>query len=82
MGNRSDLQVEVTHQGVEAGDIFLLCSDGLNSMLGDDQIRDAMTANRDDPEAACRALVDLANEHGGEDNVTVIVVHADPESAN
>ena len=79
MGNRLDLQVELTRHGIEPGDLFLLCSDGLNSMLGDDQIQELLNANRSDPEKACRALVDAANQQGGEDNVTVIVVATDPD---
>jgi serine/threonine protein phosphatase PrpC len=85
MGNRIDLQVELTRHAIEEGDLFLLCSDGLNSMLGDDHIQELLRANQSDPEAACRALVDAANQKGGEDNVTVIVVAAegdDPEGSN
>ena len=53
--------------------MFLLCSDGLNTMLADEQIRATLIEHRHNPEAACRALVAEANRHGGEDNVTVVV---------
>jgi serine/threonine protein phosphatase PrpC len=43
-------------------------------MLSDEEIRENLLRHRDDPEAACRALVAAANAHGGEDNTTVIVV--------
>jgi protein phosphatase len=56
------------------GDLYLLCSDGLNAMLGDDEIRDTLSSCEDDPEGACRALVDAANARGGEDNTTVVIV--------
>ncbi len=76
MGNRMELEVELNEANVKPGDIFLLCSDGLNSMLTDVEIGRTLEVNRGDPQAACQALVDLANAHGGDDNVTVIVVSA------
>ena len=54
------------------GDLFLLCSDGLTSMIGEDEIADVL-ASTDDIEAAGRALVDRANEAGGKDNITVVL---------
>ena len=55
-----------------AGDRLLLCSDGLTEMLDDDGIAAAL-ARHDDPDAACSALVDLALEAGGRDNITVVL---------
>jgi protein phosphatase len=74
MGNREELEVDVSEQPIHPGDVFLLCSDGLNSMIGDDQIRRILEAQRDDPAAACRELIRAANDKGGDDNITVIVV--------
>jgi serine/threonine protein phosphatase PrpC len=54
-------------------DVFLLCSDGLSKMVKDDAIRDILAAN-EDPNEAVKALVQRANEKGGRDNITVIVV--------
>jgi len=54
-------------------DRFLFCSDGLTTMLGDEEIGEA-AASKKDPQALCRSLVDLANEKGGVDNITVVVV--------
>jgi len=76
LGNREDLEVDTTEEPVLPGDVFLLCSDGLNSMLSDEEIRGILARHRGDPEKACRVLVDAANEQGGEDNVTVIVLAA------
>jgi serine/threonine protein phosphatase PrpC len=73
LGSRPDVLVDVASLQVRAGDVLLLCSDGLNTMLSDEQIRAIVAGHRDDPEAACRALVEEANRHGGEDNVTVVV---------
>jgi protein phosphatase len=55
------------------GDRYLLCSDGLSNLVDNDEIG-AQLLRHDDPERASRALVDLANERGGDDNITVIVV--------
>ena len=74
MGNRLELEVDVSERPIHPGDVFLLCSDGLNSMLGDEQISEILSRHQDDPVEACRALIDAANEHGGDDNITVIVL--------
>jgi protein phosphatase len=55
--------------------MFLFCSDGLTTMLSDEEIRDMIAA--DDTKRSedhCHALVDLANEKGGVDNITVVFV--------
>jgi len=57
----------------KAGDRFLLCSDGLTGMVPEDQILRVVTEN-EKLESACQSLIDLANERGGMDNVTAILV--------
>lgn len=57
-------------------DALLLCTDGLTEMVSDGEIRDLLRTIQD-PEEACRELVDRANDHGGVDNVTVIVARFD-----
>jgi protein phosphatase len=74
LGNRMDVSLELHDESVRRGDAFLLCSDGLNTMLTDEEIGDTLARHRCQPEAACRALVDEANERGGEDNTTVVVL--------
>jgi PPM family protein phosphatase len=57
------------------GDAFLFCSDGLTTMLSDEEIRDTVAADETkDAQAMCQGLVDLANEKGGVDNITVVFV--------
>jgi serine/threonine protein phosphatase PrpC len=73
LGSRPDVLVDLTSIEVRPGDVFLLCSDGLNTMLSDEQIHATLMGHRQNPETACRALVEEANRHGGEDNVTVVV---------
>lgn len=55
------------------GDRYVLCSDGLVDEVDDDEIASLLVANAD-PQAAAEALVAAANDHGGRDNVTVVVV--------
>jgi len=74
LGSRPDVVVDLVTAGVLPGDVFALCSDGLNTMLSDDEIREILESHRDDPEAASTALVHAANLRGGEDNVTVVVI--------
>ena len=71
----TDPEVDVDTFEVEAnpGDVFMICSDGLTSMVDDETILAVVERNRTDLEHAARALVDAANRGGGEDNITVIV---------
>jgi protein phosphatase len=62
---------------VHAGDRLLLCSDGLTEMLTNDAIAAVLRAEAE-PEAACTKLVARANEAGGRDNITVLIVRFDP----
>jgi protein phosphatase len=59
------------HEG-QLGDRYLLCSDGLSGVVSDETIRDTLSAI-EDPDAATRQLIDLANHGGGPDNITCIV---------
>jgi len=71
--------VEVDVEGpypVQSGDIFVLCSDGLNGHVDDSEI--GMIASAMPPRQACRALVNLANLRGGSDNITIVIVEVGP----
>jgi len=74
LGSRLDVAVDIVEESMQRGDVFVLCSDGLNTMIDDDEIRDVLRSNPGDPRAACEALVAAANAKGGEDNVTVITI--------
>ena len=74
LGGHADLAVDVTSLDVRAGDILLLCSDGLTTMITDEEIAQILDDEREDLPEAARKLVDAANDSGGEDNVTVILV--------
>lgn len=73
LGIDPDVQVDGDAVDAYAGDRYLLCSDGLTDYVEDDRI--AATLRRlEDPTEASRELVRLANEGGGRDNITVVVV--------
>jgi len=72
LGVSSDVEVDVSELTLSAGDILVLCTDGLNTMVSDDDIL-ALAASSKDPAAVCDRLVELANKQGGRDNITVIV---------
>src|SRR5262249_46718085 len=72
LGPERDVQVDIEGpHPLREGDIFVLCSDGLSGPVSDREIGAVVGALP--PEEACRFLVDLANLHGGPDNITVIV---------
>jgi protein phosphatase len=60
---------------VKSDDTLLLCSDGLNSMIEDDTIRQCLLDGLPDTTKCCHMLVKAANDAGGKDNITVCVVH-------
>ncbi|MFD1147515.1 PP2C family protein-serine/threonine phosphatase [Saccharothrix hoggarensis] len=64
-------------QDVEAGDRYLICSDGLSDVVPPDRIGELLTATADGDETV-RALIDAANEAGGPDNITCVVVDVLP----
>ena len=76
LGSKEDVTVDLTEQRLEPGDIILLCSDGLNTMLDDEVIAATVADRAEDLDAAARALIEKANEAGGEDNVTVVLIKA------
>lgn len=73
LGVASDVDVDLWELRLEAGDRLLLCSDGLTNEVSDADIG-AVLGEVEDPDEAARTLVQAALEHGGNDNVTVVVV--------
>jgi protein phosphatase len=73
LGTDPDVAVDVMPVPTQPGDVFVLCSDGLTTMVDDEAILELLEGSRDDLDAAARALVDRANDAGGEDNITVVL---------
>jgi len=74
LGTESNVEADSYRSTAEPGDVFILCSDGLSGMLPDERIREIVAQHSGDLNAAADALVDAANEAGGVDNVTVVLV--------
>jgi len=72
VGVEAEVEIDVAQVVSAPGDHYLLCSDGLTGMLGDDEIADVVQQN--EPEAAAERLVAMANARGGRDNITVQVL--------
>ena len=73
LGISTEVETDMWELQLRSGDRILLCSDGLSNELTNEQMAEVL-ANEPDPDAAAHQLVDLANDHGGSDNITVIVV--------
>lgn len=72
MGNQPNVKVALAKLELRDRDCLVLCSDGLTGHVNDDEIRDVVLASGR-PAAACGNLIDLANERGGKDNITVVI---------
>lgn len=77
LGMQPTVQVDLARVPVEPGDVFLMCSDGLSGMVKDGPIQETLAAFGADLDGASRRLIDLANEGGGEDNITVVLVRSE-----
>jgi protein phosphatase len=75
-GGSTDVRPDVYRAELAPGDTLLLCTDGLTRQLSDARIRDTLIAGPS-PATSAEALVSAANEAGGEDNITVVVAHAE-----
>lgn len=73
LGTKGEATAEVTEMNCKAGDTYLLCTDGLNSMITDSEIENILL-NKNNLQEMGEALIDAANKNGGEDNITLILV--------
>jgi protein phosphatase len=80
LGPEPDVDVDVQTVPAKPGDVFLICSDGLTTMLGEEQIAKLLTGATS-MEAATRALVDEANRAGGRDNITALAFRLEDAAA-
>ena len=72
LGTDPDVDVDTFTIAARTGDVFLLCSDGLTTMVSNGAILELVERHRGDMDRALRALVSAANKGGGEDNITVV----------
>jgi protein phosphatase len=74
VGAKESIELDVVEQKLEPGDVALICSDGLHAMLSDEQIQQTLTPFPESLEEAAGKLIDAANEAGGKDNVSVVLL--------
>lgn len=72
LGPDPKIRVDLTHQDVRKGDVVVLCSDGLSGQVKKDEIAHIVASGKE-PVDVCGELIELANQRGGPDNITVIV---------
>ena len=72
MGVEDTVRPDICESPCFNGDSLVICSDGLSGKVAPEEIRD-LTSNRDAP-TACQSLIELANQRGGDDNITVVVL--------
>ena len=81
LGPEARVRVDLTHQTVRRGDVVVLCSDGLTGQVKKEEIAEVIS-REDDLVSACGKLIELANERGGPDNITVIVARFGGDGLN
>jgi serine/threonine protein phosphatase PrpC len=74
VGARDAIDLDVLEHDLEPGDVVMLCSDGLHGMVNDQEIAKILTSSPGSLEETSARLVDAANEAGGRDNVTVVLL--------
>ena len=72
LGSGPDVEVDLSRETLRPGDAVLLCSDGLTDQVRDEEIRQIVVGN--DPHKAANRLIELANQRGGSDDVTALVI--------
>ncbi len=72
VGMSDDLEIEFNHRQLLEGDVFLMCSDGLSNLVRMDEMHQLIGEMA--PQEACDRLVAMANDRGGDDNITVAIV--------
>lgn len=76
LGEKARVDVDTFVEPVQAGDRILLCSDGLSGMVSDAEMQ-TILASEPDPQVVAQRFIDLANAHGGVDNISVIIVNVE-----
>ncbi|GAB4161472.1 MAG: protein phosphatase 2C domain-containing protein [Planctomycetota bacterium] len=74
LGMKEEVEVDTMPISLKAGDVVMMCSDGLYDLVGDELIKQVMLDADGDLKSATHSLIDLANAKGGEDNITVAMI--------
>lgn len=76
LGSEEGVEIEINQQRIKKNDYILLCTDGLTSLLNDEEITDVILNSEENMDVACHNLIALSNSRGGNDNITVILAKA------
>ncbi|HEY9839593.1 MAG TPA: SpoIIE family protein phosphatase, partial [Candidatus Obscuribacterales bacterium] len=76
LGMQANVEPDTMELVLQAGDRILMCSDGLSNMVSNQTMQQVVNDNPD-PQPACEKLIMLANENGGTDNITVVLLYND-----
>lgn len=79
LGSKPSMEVDLFEGEIRTGDVLLLCSDGLTNRVEDEEV--ANIVHEHTPQKAAELLVELANDRGGNDNITVLIVSAQEEGS-
>ena len=74
VGIDENVQIDIQEDVVMLNDIYLLCSDGVTDMIEDYQIKSVILEHENDLEKATTEIIRLANEHGGKDNISALLI--------
>jgi PPM family protein phosphatase len=75
LGVEPNVEVEIQEVPVQKGDVYALCSDGLSDMVEDEDIHLTINTFGDNLDTVAKQLIQLANDNGGRDNVSVVMAH-------
>jgi protein phosphatase len=73
VGYEREVYPDILEREIGSGEIYLICSDGLSSLVSDEKISEIL--NQNTPDKAVKACVEQALKNGGDDNVTVMLIH-------
>ena len=82
LGTDPEVEIDLFSLPAKDRDLFLLCSDGLTSMVADEEIESLLVDSRDDLGAATGKLIEAANKAGGEDNISVVLFELEVAEAS
>jgi serine/threonine protein phosphatase PrpC len=77
LGSSNTLEIDHIDQDLEKGDLMLLCTDGLTNMLSDKDIQNILILAEYDLDLMNETLLTMANDNGGKDNITVVLIHVE-----
>ena len=75
LGVEPTVEVEIREIPVQKGEVYMLCSDGLSDMIEDEDIHLTINTFSDNLDTVARQLIQLANDNGGRDNISVLMAH-------